>query len=53
MMLTAEDLAPEYEECPYCGITCENPCDSLPSGPCELACNKVYGSEPTKPRGDQ
>lgn len=37
MMLTAQDLEPEFEQCPYCGVTCENPCDSLPSGPCEQA----------------
>jgi hypothetical protein len=45
----AEEETPEHEKCPYCGITCESPCESPPPGPCEQACNAFYGSDPTKP----
>lgn len=45
----AEDIE-AYEKCPYCGIRCATPCDSPPPGPCEQACNAMYGADPTKPR---
>ena len=38
---------PELETCPYCGITAEEVCDSLPPNLCEKAINHVYGN-PTK-----
>ena len=48
--LQAQDDAPELEKCSYCGITCNSPCDAPPSGPCERACDAMYGADPTKPK---
>lgn len=33
----------DLEQCPYCGIRTESPCDAPPSDTCEKAINIVHG----------
>lgn len=38
---------PDLEQCPFCGIMTDNPCDTPPPDICEQAINVTYG-DPTK-----
>lgn len=42
---TLDEFDEEYEkeQCPYCGIMTNNPCDG-PQNNCEQAINEVYGA---------
>ena len=42
MYKETEQEQPELEQCPFCGIWTENPCDSLPPDYCEQAINTVF-----------